>query len=222
MGASGFAAALLSVGCETPPAPDFTLACAASPDARAWCGAAACTLTGTNGFSASIALSGSGSTGLRAYGLPPTVTLEQGERTFDLGFSADPSANSTHQFQVTATADDITHDAALELSFAFLPPTSIPGDMVLAGCAGLNGVVGDVPPLSSVYVGAWRSDYRVDLCGQTLPADDGAYVFMIPRTCPVAPGNTVYMTSGGFDACTVTFTAGTVQRFDAIAAAPCP
>jgi hypothetical protein len=155
--------------------------------------------------------------------LSPSVTIEDaGELTFDLGFSADPSANSTHQLVVTATAGDITHEAALEMSFAFLPPTPMPGDMVLAGCAGSNGVVANVPPLSMVYVGAWRTDYRVDFCGQVLSGDDGAYVFTIPQTCPAAPSTTVYMTSGGVDACTVTFAAGTVQRFDAIVAATCP
>lgn len=209
--------ALLLAGCGEDPVEgaDFSLACAAVEGAGG-CGSTLCTVTPLGSFHGVVALSRTEDPGLRTVGLPISIEVEDAAVTLPLGFSADPAIATTGDVQLTATAGDLSHAVTLGVSLNPVAPSPRPGDMMLYGCAGMGGLVVGPPPLAEVFVGAWRNGFDGDACTQDLSEPDGTYQLVVLASCGFTAGADVFVTAGGFDACTRPFQPGAVQFHDAV------
>ncbi len=210
----------LVTGCATDE-PDFTFACAMAEE-RVGCGLVQCTIAPIDGFHGVVALRANAPAGVEVYGLGPPIVMADAPVELTIGVSAEPAADAPFQLQLTAATDDLTHPQTLDVALRAQAPPPEPGDMVLFGCAGANGVIADAPPLDVIYVGTWRNGFRSGFCAQTLSTVAGAYQLTVPASCGFTDGEAMYLTSGGIETCTLPFRAGTVEHIDVVVNATCP
>jgi hypothetical protein len=193
---------------STPPPPpaDFALTCQpAGFAAGRGCGTSTCTVTGSNGFAASVALSCQGQpAGLACdFGPNPLPVPTGGGAATGFVVNADARVPAqVHSFQVVAQGGALRRTASVQVQTGPVGAPVSTRDMTLTGCAGYVGGVTSVPGASfrSVYVGAWGGGAGQSFCGQTLSEEDGSFVLQIAPRC-VADGDPLYLTAGGLDTC---------------------